>query len=474
MISVEDLYSVYRECRYTVSTDSRSIAGGELFFALRGENFDGNVYAASALEKGASWAVVSQDCKDENDRFIRVDDPFRMLQALATFHRTTLGLPVIGLTGTNGKTTTKELVAAVLKARFEVCATEGNLNNDIGVPLSLLKIRPGTEIAVIEMGASHPDDIEKLVKVCRPDYGLITNVGKAHLQGFGSFEGVKAAKGALYRWLGSHEGGVIFLNEDDAVLKEMARKEACHVFGYGLDYQGAKVLTATPSEPYVRIRLSDGAVVSTRLVGSYNATNVMAALAIGEYMGVSRAGAIAAIEAYEPSNKRSQLEIAGDNTLIIDAYNANPSSMGVALDNLEAMDGESKLALLGDMRELGDDSLAEHIAVVERLLPSGINFFLVGEEFRKALIACDIPGMQFTTVQAPPKNTRGTSAEPGSIVPVNAALPEDCGFRGWFASSSELAMELGREPVRNSIVLIKGSRGTRMENVLGTLQAVHK
>ena len=457
MISVKDLYSIYADCSYRVSTDSRTVADGELFFALRGENFDGNAYAAQAVSKGAAWAVVNMDCPGENDRFIRVDDPFRFLQELAICHRETLGIPVIGLTGTNGKTTTKELVSAVLGAKFDVCATEGNLNNDIGVPLSLLKMKPWTQMAVIEMGASHPDDIAKLVKVSRPDYGLITNVGKAHLQGFGSFEGVKAAKGELYRWLGSHEGSLIFLNQDDPDLVEMACAQACHVFGYGLKYQGAEVLPATPEEPFLRIRLADSQVVSTRLVGSYNAPNVMAALAVGEYFGVSRASAIAAIEAYEPSNSRSQLKRTESNTLIIDAYNANPSSMRVALDNLDAMKGESKLALLGEMRELGDDSLAEHIAVVKRLLGSGIKFCLVGEEFRKALLACDVPGVQMA------------SSADGTVAPVNSVLPAGSVFRGWYPTSGELALELGARPVKDSIVLVKGSRGTRMENVLAAL-----
>lgn len=457
MISVKDLYSIYVDCSYRVSTDSRTVKDGELFFALQGENFDGNAYAAQALSKGAAWAVVNMDCPGESKRFIRVDDPFRFLQELAAFHRETLGIPVIGLTGTNGKTTTKELISAVLKTRFDVCATEGNLNNDIGVPLSLLKMKPWTQMAVIEMGASHPGDIASLVKVCRPNYGLITNVGKAHLQGFGSFEGVKAAKGQLYRWLGSHEGSLIFLNQDDPDLVEMARPEACHVFGYGLHYQGAEILPATPAEPFLGIRLYDSQTVRTRLVGSYNAPNVMAALAIGEYFGVSRASAVAAIEAYEPSNSRSQLKRTASNTLIIDAYNANPSSIRVALDNLEAMKGDSKLALLGDMLELGDDSLAEHIAVVKRLLSSEIKFCLVGEEFRKALLACEVPGMEIAC------------SVDGTVTPVNSVLPAGSPFMGWFPTSGSLALELGARPVKNSIVLVKGSRGTRMENVLGAL-----
>ncbi|MCQ2169135.1 MAG: Mur ligase domain-containing protein, partial [Bacteroidales bacterium] len=215
---IEELYSKYVGTGYRVTTDSRAISGGEMFFALRGENFDGNDYALKAIEAGAAWAVVNGDAGlPENPKLIKVADPFRELQELAVYHRLhVLGdkrLPVIGLTGTNGKTTTKELIREVLAAKYRVTATEGNLNNDIGVPLSILKITPETEIAVIEMGANHPDDIAKLVKVSQPDYGLITNVGKAHLLGFGSFEGVKAAKGELYKWLGSHRGSVIFLNE---------------------------------------------------------------------------------------------------------------------------------------------------------------------------------------------------------------------------------------------------------------------
>src|SRR5574344_2032227 len=240
---MNDLYSKYCACGYRVTTDSRAISGGEMFFALKGENFDGNAFAMKALEQGAAWAVVNQEAGlPEDPRLIRVQDSFKALQDLAIWHRTHVRdgrLPVIGLTGTNGKTTTKNLIEAVLSRKYKVTATKGNLNNDIGVPLSLLSIRPDTEIAVIEMGANHPDDIAKLVTVSRPTYGLITNVGRAHLLGFGSFEGVKAAKGELYKWLGSH-GGLIFLNEDDADLREMAAKEPCHFFGYGIAYQGAE------------------------------------------------------------------------------------------------------------------------------------------------------------------------------------------------------------------------------------------
>ena len=433
---MEDLYQKYLACGGRVTTDSRAIAGGEIFFALRGENFDGNDYAAKALESGAAWAVVNYDAELPADaRFIRVADPLQTLRDLAIWHRKHVRdgkLPVLGLTGTNGKTTTKNLIAAVLAKKYRVTATQGNLNNDIGVPLSLLSITPETEIAVIEMGANHPDDIAKLVKVSQPDYGLITNVGRAHLLGFGSFEGVKAAKGELYNWLGSHRGSVIFLNEDDPDLREMAAKQPCHTFGYGIAAQGAQILPATPEEPFLRIQLG-AELIRTQLVGAYNATNVLAALAVGDYFGVPRADAIAAIAAFAPDNNRSQMVRTQVNTLIVDAYNANPSSMRAALDNFRHVQAPRKLALLGDMRELGEESLAEHQKVVRQLRGDGLPACLVGEEFRRAL----------------------ESLEPGD--------------EPWFADSAALAAHLAAHPVRDAVVLVKGSRGIQMEKVLPQL-----
>lgn len=433
-MTTEELYSIYLDCGCRVTTDSRKITGGEIFFALKGENFDGNDYALSALEKGAAWAVADRRELPEHERLIVVDDAFAALQQLAIWHRTHLRgghLPVIGLTGTNGKTTTKNLIRAVLSKKYRVSATEGNLNNDIGVPLTLLSIRPDTEIAVVEMGANHPDDIAKLVQVCRPDYGLITNVGRAHLLGFGSFEGVKAAKGELYRWLGSRRGSVIFINEDDSELKGMAAGIACHFFGYGRNYQHAEILDCTPEEPCLRLRL-DGQIVATRLVGAYNADNVLASIAIGDYFGVPRKDAVEAIAAFVPDNIRSQMVRTSRNTLIVDAYNANPSSMKAALDNFEAVHADRKLALLGDMKELGDESAAEHLKVVDRLLASGADAMLVGPEFRSAAAAC------------------------GADFPC-------------FDSSDELAASLRENPVSAALILVKGSRSTGMEKVIPEL-----
>lgn len=428
-----DLYSKYVGCGFKVTTDSRAIKGGEMFFALRGDNFDGNDYALKALELGAAWAVVNEDAVlSDDERLVKVSDPFTSLKYLAMEHRSNLKFPVVGLTGTNGKTTTKNLISVVLAKKFKVSATEGNLNNDIGVPLSILKIVPDeTEMAVIEMGANHPDDIAKLVKVSQPDYGLITNVGKAHLLGFGSFEGVKKAKGELYKWLGAHPGSLIFLNADDADLREMSNGLPCHFFEYGVNYQGAEILPSTPENPFLRIRLGED-VISTSLVGAYNATNVLAAIAVGEYFGVSRADAIAAVESFVPTNNRSQMTRTEKNTLIVDAYNANPSSMAAALDNFRTVEAARKVALLGDMRELGEDSVAEHVKVVRKLAEMGIEAFLVGDEFRKALDA------------------------------------EGAAFK-WFESSEALAAFLSGDALKDAVILIKGSRGIQMEKVLPAL-----
>ncbi|MCQ2178858.1 MAG: UDP-N-acetylmuramoyl-tripeptide--D-alanyl-D-alanine ligase [Bacteroidales bacterium] len=434
------LYEKYRECGYRVTTDSRSLTGGEIFFALRGENFDGNVFALSALEKGAALAVVNDDAGLGDDpRLYPVPDPFTALRDLAIEHRENLSIPVVGLTGTNGKTTTKELIAAVLSRRFKVTATKGNLNNDIGVPLSVLTITPETEIAVIEMGASHPDDIAKLVPVSQPGFGLITNVGKAHLLGFGSFEGVKAAKGELYKWLGAHAGSTIFLNEDDSDLKAMADAQPCEQIGYGIDCQGVELIPSTPDEPFLRLRL-DGKLIRTQLVGAYNATNVLAAIAVGRYFGVPEDDAISAISGYEPTNKRSQMVKTGRNTLIVDAYNANPSSMSAALDNFSHVEAPVKLALLGDMRELGADSLKEHAKIVWKLCSEGIDAYLVGNEFRGALAQLGI----------------------------DPCSGETC-ICGCFDDSDALAAFLEENPVNGAMVLVKGSRGIQMEKTISKL-----
>lgn len=450
-MEIQELYRIFRKCG-SVTTDSRAIKGGELFFALKGENFDGNEYAVKALEAGAAYAVVNASseaaghCSEYQDdagksRLIAVEDTLAALQALARHHReNVLGegkhLTVIGITGTNGKTTTKELIRAVLSANYNVLATEGNLNNDIGVPLTLLKLTPETQLAVVEMGASHPDDIAKLVKVSEPDYGIITNVGKAHLQGFGSFEGVQKAKGALYDHVNEF-GKAVFVNEDDGVLRGMiSQREGLSIIPYGLDTDGNEILETTAENPYLRLKLASGKVVNTHLVGSYNAANVLAAICIGEYFEVSEEDAVAKIEEFVPSNSRSQMVKTERNTLIVDAYNANPSSMNAALKNFEAMTASHKVVMLGDMRELGETSVQEHGVVLQIVLKMNLEkIFLVGSEFKKAI------------EQAGANDAR----------------------LSWFQTSDELAANLSAQVLAGCTILVKGSRGIQMEKVLPTL-----
>ena len=441
-MDIQKLYSLFKECS-RVTTDSRNISGGELFIALKGENFNGNEFALKALEAGAKYAVVDQESTaavSGDERIIPVPDTLEALQALGRHHRENTfvngkRLTVIGLTGTNGKTTTKELITLVLSAKYNVTATRGNLNNDIGVPLSLLTIDDNTELAVIEMGANHPDDISRLVGVSEPDFGLITNVGRAHLLGFGSFEGVKRAKGQLYDYLAAH-GGQAFVNTDDPDLTAMAanRWPSGGYVPYGLSLMKAKTLPSSAEHPFLRMRLPGGLVIETHLAGAYNATNVAAALAVGLHFGVSLEEGIKAIEGYIPKNNRSQMEKTERNILIEDAYNANPTSMAAALDNLVQVEADRKVALLGDMRELGDESLAEHQKVLSQVLSMGLDFVcLVGEEFRKALIGKE----------------------------------KDNVF--WFADSEELAAWLRANPVSGATILVKGSRGIQMEKALPEL-----
>ena len=441
-MDISGLYDIYKSCGGRVATDSRTLQGGELFFALKGENFDGNRYASTALEAGAAWAVVDENSGVAGERIIPVPDTLEALKALARHHREHFRvagkrLPVLGLTGTNGKTTTKELIRSVLSVRYAVTATEGNLNNDIGVPLSLLKIHEGTELAVIEMGANHPDDIRHLVEVAEPDFGLITNVGKAHLLGFGSFEGVKKAKGQLYDYIAEH-GKAVFLNADDPDLSAMAAGRGLTTVPYGVETWGALVLPSDAGHPFLRMAIPSEEDpdmllgLETHLAGAYNAPNVLAAIAVGRYFGIPLDEAVQAIAAYEPANSRSQMLRTERNTVILDAYNANPTSMAAALDNFVSMTGPHKIVLLGDMRELGEDSVGEHVAVIRRL--GTLSACLVGEEFRKALERTGTP----ETVR-------------------------------WFATSEDLASWLRQNPLRDMMVLVKGSRGIRMETVVPEL-----
>ena len=389
-MEAKELYEIYKK-HPVVTTDSRDCPKGSIFIALKGASFDGNKFAAMALEKGCSYAVVDEKAYavEGDDRYILVDDALVAFKELAREHRRQFDIPVIGITGTNGKTTTKELISAVLAEKYNVMHTEGNFNNDVGVPKTLLRLRPEHEIAVVEMGASHPGDIKKLIEYAEPTCGMITNVGRAHLQGFGSFEGVKKTKGELYDFIKAHDG-LIFLNESNSDLVEMAgEREMPRIETYGRDGDGNITGHVVSCAPFLKFswyrKGREGECeVQTHLIGAYNIDNMLAAIAIGLHFGVSYEQINHALASYMPSNDRSELTVTEHNHLVVDAYNANPSSMAAALENFKLMDVPSKMAILGDMRELGKYSDEEHQKVVDKLKEYNINnVWLVGPEFEK-------------------------------------------------------------------------------------------
>ena len=370
MVSIEHIYSYFSEST-GITTDTRQCREGMMFVALRGENFDGNRYAKSALEQGCRYAVVDNAAYADptDERYLLVDDSLKALQQLARHHRRTLGLPIVGITGTNGKTTTKELIAAVLSRKYHIHYTQGNLNNHIGVPLTLLQLTAEHEMAVVEMGASHPGDIKELVEIAEPDYGLITNVGIAHLQGFGSFEGVIRTKGEMYDYLRTTPRRTIFLNTGNHHLCAIA--EGLEAVTYGQAEEADICGKLIDCAPYLRFqwRKRDGEwhEVSTQLIGSYNIDNALCAVAVGTYFGVAEQEVSAALSEYTPTNNRSQLTKTEHNTLVVDAYNANPTSMRAAIDNFALMDVPHKMLILGDMKELGEATEAAHQEVVDLL-----------------------------------------------------------------------------------------------------------
>jgi UDP-N-acetylmuramoyl-tripeptide--D-alanyl-D-alanine ligase len=399
-MDIQELYRLYLQ-HPEVTTDSRNCPEGSIFIALKGASFDGNKFARAALDKGCSYAVIDEKEYDDesDDRIILVDDCLLTYKELAREHRRRFDIPVIGITGTNGKTTTKELLSAVLAEKYNVMHTEGNFNNDVGVPKTLLRLNDEHDIAVVEMGASHVGDIKKLVDYVEPTCGLITNVGRAHLQGFGSFEGVMQAKGELYDYLKANHA-LIFLNTGNEHLQDMARQRGLdNIISYGPDKQAQVWGEVVSCEPFLKLRWSTSLrnlsspfsplEVSTHLIGTYNLDNVLAAITVGLHFGVSAEQICHALENYVPSNNRSQFVETKRNKLIVDAYNANPTSMAAAIDNFERIGtAQPKMAILGDMRELGDVSEEEHQKIADMLKASGINtVWLVGDEFAKT--SCD-------------------------------------------------------------------------------------
>lgn len=434
-MTVNEIYSIFQKCT-GVTTDSRKCGPGLMFFALKGERFDGNEFVRGALEQGCPYAVMDNaDLYDAQDpRMILTDNVLATLQQVAALHRRTLGTPVIGITGTNGKTTTKELTNAVMSSTYKVLCTQGNLNNSIGVPLTVLGLKPEHEYAIIEMGASHPGDIKELVEVSQPDYGLITNVGKAHLLGFGSFEGVKRTKGELYDWLREH-GGTAFVNRDNEHLQQMCA--GLPVIEYGKPGHDGLLVEGEVLEcnPFVKFRWRSGKggwhTVQTNLIGAYNVDNALAAITIGLKFGVKEQDASAAVAEYMPQNNRSQLTETGRNHLVVDAYNANPTSMAAALENFSMIKAQDKMLILGDMRELGDVSKDEHRRIVEEIHRYGFTqVWLVGSEF--------------------------------------AGVAQDSGFR-LFPDVEAVNSALQSEPVNGKTILIKGSNSIGLTKTITNL-----
>ncbi len=423
---------IYRHFRAnpSVTTDSRQVVPGSLFFALRGDHFDGNRFALQAVESGASLAVTDDPALPANDRFIRVPDTLKALQALALHHRRQCSIPVIGITGTNGKTTTKELLYRVLSKKYRTVATEGNLNNHIGVPLTLLRIMGDTGMAIIEMGANHPGEIDFLCRLAEPSYGLITNVGKAHLEGFGSYEGVIRTKTELYRYL-AETGGTVFLHRDDEVLAAHASGMRTLTYGSPPADLPAGPVTATP---FVSMELTIGGTtvpVRSKLYGKYNAANMMAAAAVGMHFQVAPEEIRSALEGYEPVNNRSQIVETGRNRLILDAYNANPSSMRAGIESFLDSPYSPKILLLGDMLELGEESDREHLAILEWIgtLPFE-EVYLIGPQFTR----------------------------------LNTHRGNIC-----FHDSDLALLWFEHHPPSDATILIKGSRGIRLEKVVPAL-----
>ncbi len=411
------LYEHYLACGSCVSTDSRRVTPGSLFFALHGASFDGNRFAAAALEAGAAAAVVDDPVAAVDPRYILAHNTLTALQQLGAHHRQVLGLPVLAITGTNGKTTTKELVARVLARQFRITVTAGNLNNHIGVPLTLLSIHADAEMAVVEMGAGAPGEIAALCRIAQPNYGLITNIGMAHLEGFRDFEGVRRGKGELYDFLDAN-GGVAFYRQEDPVLAGMASERE------GLN-----------AVPYSEL----GGEIPSHLEGDYNLYNIAAAVAVGQYFEVSQDDILDAVAGYVPDNNRSQAVETACNRLLVDCYNANPSSMRAALENF-SRGGKAvaadKVTILGDMFELGDAAAAEHAAIVKFAACAGLGqVIFAGENFAQASAA--------------------------TVIPDFAPLV--------FPTTAELIAYLRQNPFSGKHILIKGSRGMRLESITGLL-----
>ncbi|MBC7508551.1 MAG: UDP-N-acetylmuramoyl-tripeptide--D-alanyl-D-alanine ligase [Ferruginibacter sp.] len=424
-MEIHDLYAIFLQ-HPSVQTDTRKLKPGDLFFALKGPNFNGNKFAQEALNAGAAFVVIDEAAGFKDIRLISTGDALQTLQQLAKYHRQQFTIPFIAITGSNGKTTTKELIHEVLSSTYKTYTTKGNLNNHIGIPLTILSVQKDAELAVIEMGANHQKEIESYCAYTLPTHGIITNCGKAHLEGFGGMEGVKKGKGELYNYLRATDG-VAFIMTDYAYLKEMS-KGISKIKTYGTQDAEITGIAATTNE-FLDVQMTNGTDlknITTHLVGAYNLPNVLVAVAVGKYFKVPEQKIKNALEQYTPCNSRSQMIEKNGNKIILDAYNANPSSMKAAIENFAGMGGQNKILLLGGMMEMGDESLAEHTALIDLIANyTWKNVVLVGGDFNK------IPHPYL-----------------------------------YFNNSTKAKEWLQLQPLDNAMVLIKGSRSMQMEKVL--------
>lgn len=429
-MNTEILYSIF-QAHPVVTTDSRNIPAGSIFFALKGDNFNGNAFASDAIKKGASFAVIDEPEYAVDNRFLIVENVLQSLQNLARHHRDQLGIPILAITGTNGKTTTKELIAAVLSAKFRVNYTKGNLNNHIGVPLTILSMNSETELGVVEMGANHPGEIWSLCQIANPDFGLITNIGKAHLEGFGSFEGVIKTKSELYDFLRIKKANC-FINADNPILVKQAKGLELVTYGKLTDYFMAGELASSNYFLVVKALFPSGWLyIKSKLIGDYNFENMLAAACVGKFFGIDPLKIQESISDYVPSNNRSQLIQGEKNTIIMDAYNANPTSMMAALENFSLLENNSKCLILGDMLELGIVSEEEHQKIIDFIDDKNLTeVFLVGPWFQKTR-----------------SNTEKKKFEHVEL----------------------LSNYLKTQPIENKLILIKGSRGIHLEKILDLL-----
>jgi len=426
-MKIKQLHSLFLKCN-SVNTDTRKIQKGDMYFALKGETFNGNLFAEEALRKGAQYAIIDEKEFHNSAQTILVENVLETLQKLASYHRTYLNLPIIAITGSNGKTTTKELINAALSKKYKTVATRGNLNNHIGVPLTLLSMDKSTEIGIVEMGANHLKEIAFLCTIANPDYGYITNFGKAHLEGFGSVEGVIKGKTELYDYLILNDK-IIFINSNDNIQVEKSKK-AKNVYSFGS--KSSKLgIELSGLSPYVDTKLN-GIEIHSQLIGEYNFNNISAAIAIAKYFEVSDNDIKSAIENYLPSNNRSQIIVKGTHKIMLDAYNANPTSMTAALTNFERQTEKIKIAILGDMFELGNEAKKEHQNIVDLASTMLLDkVILIGENFYK------------TTIVSPKVMT--------------------------FKSFNDFKNSFDASQILNAAVLIKGSRGMALERILPLL-----